>query len=201
MPTIANVRMRQLPLGDTLQRTYQLRKRALPLGRLLGDDDDGLDDITISSDEYNYLTTGSTGFDGSFSFTPAPLASGFTPETVDVDQSAINQAIGYDLQDAAVNASNASRASTGLTSNAQAGNIPGGSSLNTSAIAQALTSVGASRPSPLTTPVGYTTTPATLATANNALAQSSIISGIPNWMVLAGIVGVGLFASSGSGRR
>lgn len=184
MSHIANVKMRQLPLGDTLQRAYAVRKRVLPLG-----DDGGLDDISASDlDElYSGGTSFTTGFDGSFG-TP-DLASGFTLEPEDVDQSAINQAIDYNLQNQAIKSSNATYAATGLQPNAQPGNIPGGSSL-----VSALTSIGATRPLPVTSAIGTTPTPGTLLSPNNALAQSSIISGIPNYMVIAAIFGIALFA-------
>lgn len=70
-------------------------------------------------------------------------------------------------------------------------------------LAQLPSTPGGVRPGPVTAAIGVTSSPGTLANPLAALEQSTIIAGVPNWMVAIGAIGVaGLLAGAmHKGRR
>lgn len=247
MPTIPNVKFRQLPLGRTLKPLMAYRYR-----RLNGLGDDGSDDVmsdltdedlfdlnppapiilpstTLFNPAPNIspLDTGASPISvnqgtGQVSYLPATIqAAGENPLAM-TNQQAVNA--GYSASDI----SSAVLASGGTSAEATAAAqqfsavqsqtvqqdvlAAGGTAVQAQAAAAAatgaksaaaslLTSTGVARPSPVTVATGIPAAGVTYANPLTALQAATVIPGVPNYMLLAGVVGVLLLAGGSSKRR
>jgi hypothetical protein len=246
MPTIPNVKFRQLPLGRTLKPIYRYRGV-----RGLGDDGDGSDDIfsgITDNDLFNLnppapiLPASTTLFNptpnvpatdtfmnpvsvnsgtGQVSFLPQVIQGAGENPLAMTNAQAVNA--GYSASDisAAVIASGgtqaeAANAAAQFTS-VQAQTVQqdvlaaGGTQAQAQAAAAAatgaksaagiLTSTGVARPSPVTVATGIPGSTGTLINPLSALQAATVIPGVPNYMLLAGVIGVALLAGGSSKRR